>query len=334
MSWATSELAELAGSVVVERCMGGDGEAASSRSAVAPALSLRPGAPEIAGLRPQLVCPGDVVVAEPGALRGRGVVEREDGKLVATMCGVVEHVNKLLYVRPLKHRYAGSIGDVVVGRIVEVGTDRWAVEIGTAMLAHLHIGAIQLPGSEQRRRTDEDALRMREFFVENDVISAEVQKVHETGEIALQARSTRYGKLQNGVLVTLPSVYVRRQAQHLVTLNTLGIMVILGNNGWCWICAPSQVAGSGRQETLNFSQMDVRYELVGPSVRERICRVRNAVLALAAQGLEITPESIIFAYEESLQRRLAAWELLDASRRAGAGLSEAVVGEAVSRTVN
>ena len=80
-------------------------------------------------------------------------MERHDGKLVATTCGVVEHVNKLLYVRPLKHRYSGSVGDVVVGRIVEVQTDRWAVEIGTAQLAYLHLGAIQLPGNVQRRRT-------------------------------------------------------------------------------------------------------------------------------------------------------------------------------------
>ncbi|CAE8647284.1 unnamed protein product, partial [Polarella glacialis] len=118
-------------------------------------------------------------------------------------------VNKLLYVRPLKTRYVGAVGDVVVGRIVEVQTERWAVDVGTAQLAYLHIGAIQLPGNVQRRRTDEDTLRMREFFEENDLISAEVQKVGETGELALQTRSNRYGKLQNGALANLPSVYVR-----------------------------------------------------------------------------------------------------------------------------
>lgn len=91
----------------------------------------------------------------------------------------MEHVNKLLYVKPLKHRYAGSVGDVVVGRIMEVQNDRWAVEIGTAQLAYLHLGAIHLPGNVQRRRTDEDTLRMREFFAESDLISAEVQKVQE-----------------------------------------------------------------------------------------------------------------------------------------------------------
>uniref|UniRef100_A0A7S0B9N2 S1 motif domain-containing protein n=1 Tax=Pyrodinium bahamense TaxID=73915 RepID=A0A7S0B9N2_9DINO len=315
-AWASAAAAGLAGSVTVGRWSGGN---AAAR------------APEIAGLRAQLVCPGDLVTAEPGVLCGRGVLEREDGKLVATVCGMVEHVNKLLYVRPLKHRYVGSIGDVVVGRVVEVQTDRWAVEIGTAQLAYLHLGNIQLPGNEQRRRTGEDALRMRELLDKGDLISAEVLRVHETGELSLQSRSSRYGKLQNGVLAMLPAVCVRRQAQHLVTLPQ-GIMAVLGNNGWVWVCTPPKVAGSGRQETINFSQMDVRYEHVGPEQRERICRARNAVLALAARGLEVTPESIGFAYEESAKRGLAAWELLDAARCASAGLDAALVAEAVAES--
>jgi len=320
MSWASRAMRDLAGVITVERRDAG--EPPGSALAV----------PEIPGLRPQIVCPGDVVTAEPGILRGKGVTEREDGKLVATLCGVVEHVNKLMYVRPLKNRYVGSIGDVVVGRVVEVQTERWAVEIGAGMMAHLQLGAIQLPGNVQRRRTDEDSLKMREFFVEDDVISAEVQKVHESGELALQTRNARYGKLQNGVFVTVPSIYVRRQAQHFVTLPKIGVMVVLGNNGWIWICAPPKVVGSGRQETINFSQMDVHYELVPEGMRQRICRVRNSILALANHGLEITVESICSMYEHSVQRGLAAWEVADATRCASAGLMESVLSEAPGST--
>merc|ERR1712176_1063049 len=138
------------------------------------------------------------------------------------------------------------------------------------------------------------------------------------------------GKLQNGSLVTVPSVYVRRQAQHIVTLAQIGVMVILGNNGWVWVCAPPKVAGSGRQETINFSQMDVRYEQVGQEMRERISRVRNSVLALSNIGLEVTSDSILFAYEQSTQRGLLAWEILDADRVRATGFAEALVAEAVA----
>merc|ERR1712217_202844 len=124
--------------------------------------------------------------------------------------------------------------------------------------------------------------------------------------------------------------YVRRQAQHLVTLPEIGVMVVLGNNGWVWVCAPPKVSGSGRHETINFSQMDVRYEQVGPELRERISRARNAILALSTNGLEVTSESILFTYEQSVRRGLAAWELLDSARVNSSGLAEALVSEAAT----
>lgn len=38
-------------------------------------------------------------------VRGHGTAE-SDGQLVATVCGVVERVNKLVYVRPFRARYS------------------------------------------------------------------------------------------------------------------------------------------------------------------------------------------------------------------------------------
>ena len=40
--------------------------------------------------------------------------------LFASVAGVVERDNKLISVTPVKTRYNGEIGDVVVGRIVEL----------------------------------------------------------------------------------------------------------------------------------------------------------------------------------------------------------------------
>ena len=64
------------------------------------------------------VCVGDTIEVEDqeAALRGHGtqLLERDGEKrIVATVCGVVERVNKLVYVRPLKTRYQAQLGDVV-----------------------------------------------------------------------------------------------------------------------------------------------------------------------------------------------------------------------------
>lgn len=51
--------------------------------------------------------------------RGHGT-RVEEGRLVASVCGVVQKVSKLVTVKPLRSRYSAEVGDVVVGRIMEV----------------------------------------------------------------------------------------------------------------------------------------------------------------------------------------------------------------------
>jgi len=51
--------------------------------------------------------------------RGHGTQVRGD-RLVATVCGVIDRVNKLITVRTLHRRYGAEVGDVVIGRVTEV----------------------------------------------------------------------------------------------------------------------------------------------------------------------------------------------------------------------
>lgn len=51
--------------------------------------------------------------------RGHGTRVSQD-QLVATVCGIVERVNKLITVRSLHRRYAPEVGDIVLGRVTEV----------------------------------------------------------------------------------------------------------------------------------------------------------------------------------------------------------------------
>ncbi|TFJ82412.1 hypothetical protein NSK_006279, partial [Nannochloropsis salina CCMP1776] len=69
---------------------------------------------------------------EDAAERGSSVgVESKAGKvrLCAGVAGVIERVNKLVTVVPPNTRYQGAIGDLVVGRVTEVGAKRWKVDL-------------------------------------------------------------------------------------------------------------------------------------------------------------------------------------------------------------
>ncbi|CAM9546939.1 unnamed protein product, partial [Ectocarpus sp. 8 AP-2014] len=109
------------------------------------------------------------------------------------------------------------------------------------------LSSVNLPGGQQRMRTYEDQLQMRSFFQEHDLISAEVQQVNSDGGIALHTRSLKYGKLENGQLVSVPPVLIRRLKQHVVSLPDTGVDVILGTNGNVWISSEFSV-WKGKEE--------------------------------------------------------------------------------------
>ena len=98
--------------------------------------------------------------------RGHGTYQSEDGSLIASVAGVVQRINKLISVKPLQsrlinitshnvssvfvclcvYRYAGEVGDVVVGRIVEVQQKRWKVDTFSRLESVLLLSSINLPG--------------------------------------------------------------------------------------------------------------------------------------------------------------------------------------------
>lgn len=74
----------------------------------------------------------------------------------------------------LKIRYTPEVGDLVIGRIVEVGAQRWRVDANGRQDAVLMLSSVNLPGGVQRRKIESDALKMREFLAEGDVSFAAV----------------------------------------------------------------------------------------------------------------------------------------------------------------
>lgn len=76
----------------------------------------------------------------------------------------MEKVNKLISIRPLKNRYVGEIGDVVVGRITEVQQKRWKVNTNSRLDSLLFLAAVNLPGGKKNDGNLIYWLREAEFF--------------------------------------------------------------------------------------------------------------------------------------------------------------------------
>ncbi|KAJ2226667.1 Exosome complex component RRP4, partial [Coemansia sp. RSA 485] len=78
----------------------------------------------------RIVTPGTVITSDPAYMRGHGTFGESD-TIYSSVAGAVERINKLVSVRSLKQRYGGEIGDIVVGRITEVGSKRWRVDVNS-----------------------------------------------------------------------------------------------------------------------------------------------------------------------------------------------------------
>ncbi|CAL1292101.1 unnamed protein product [Larinioides sclopetarius] len=241
---------------------------------------------------PLLVTPGCIVSSDPGFMRGHGTWMDENEKICATVAGTVERINKLYSVRPQRSRYNGEVGDVVVGRIVEVQHKRWLVDINARLNAILLLSSVNLPGGELRRKTEEDELMMRHHLEIGDLISAEVQSVFSDGALSLHTRSLKYGKLSQGQLVKVPPSLVQRTKTHFHNIVS-GVQLILSNNGYIWI-APT----SGEDvETGGFVQ---NLEYISKSDRENISRLRNCILALTTHNKLLSDTVVLYAYQESM----------------------------------
>ncbi|KAI8923628.1 hypothetical protein BC831DRAFT_470257 [Entophlyctis helioformis] len=244
-----------------------------------------------------LVTPGEVITRDPAFMRGHGTFTQDQG-LVASVAGVVERVNKLVSVRPVKSRYNGEIGDVVVGRITDLGPKRWKVDIRGRQDAVLLLSSISLPGGVQRRKSESDELQMRTFFAEGDMISAEVQAFFQDGAASLQARNLKYGKLRNGSLVIVPSAQIKRSKSHFIAL-TCGVDIVLGVNGYIWVSkhVPLSPELANQPEGLYTNEN----EDISHDERETIARVCNVIRALARQNCLVYEAAIVYAYDASLE---------------------------------
>uniref|UniRef100_A0A3P9J0C0 Exosome component 2 n=1 Tax=Oryzias latipes TaxID=8090 RepID=A0A3P9J0C0_ORYLA len=234
--------------------------------------------------RKDLVVPGDIITSDTGFMRGHGTYVDEE-KLTASVAGEVERVDKLICVRPLKTRFNGEVGDVVVGRITEVQQKRWKVETNSRLDSVLLLSSVNLPGGELVRQN---------FFLTTFPLIAEVQSVFSDGALSLHTRSLKYGKLGQGVLVQISPSLIKRQKSHFHNL-PCGASVILGNNGFVWLYP---TLGQQEEEAGGFY---TSLEPVNLSDREVISRLRNCLLALAAHKVLLYDTSVLYCYESSLQ---------------------------------
>jgi exosome complex component RRP4 len=309
--------------------------------------------------------------------RGGGVVHQT--KLIASVCGMVQRVNKLISVQPIASElFVAHVGDFVIGRVVQIiqqssaGTTtsstpntpsapavhsvsshgRWKIQLSatTGLVATLPLQGMNLAGdtNTQRMRTDDDVASMRAMLGIGDLVACQVHKIqHSDHSIVLhtpqQQRSSHgSGKLEHGMLVTVPPALIARRKNHVTYVliksaaddDCYGRFLILwGCNGMVWVqLHANEVTSSERATILNFGgavvvEANVDDETVVRSseapdstdksipysvAQRRMCiRVRNCIECLRMVAHPVMgPEDTVAVYRQSLRLQLTPNEML------------------------
>ncbi|KAG5921669.1 hypothetical protein E4U61_006445 [Claviceps capensis] len=271
----------------------------------------------------EILTPGTVITSNPQWMRGHGTyVVPSTQSITSSLAGTLTKTNKLLSVRPLRARYTPEIGDLVVGRILEVHPKRWRVDVSASQLAILQISAINLPGGILRKRTETDELQIRSFFAEGDLVVAEVQQLHQDGAASLHTRSLKYGKLRNGVFMSVSGtgggggvVRSKRQVWTMDGANGSGkIDVILGVNGYIWISKHVEEEGDAQQQQqqhqVGVNKMEdvvsskvysSQNDWIDVATMREIARCRSVISALVENGLRVDEDMVMMGYQEAVE---------------------------------
>lgn len=264
----------------------------------------------------QVITPGQIVTDDPQWMRGHGTFAASDdasSAIRSTLAGTLQKTNKLLSMVPLRARYTPEIGDLVIGRIVEVQSRRWKVDVAAPLLANLLLSSINLPGGALRRRTSVDELNIRSFFGEGELLVAEVQSLFQDGSASLHTRSLKYGKLRNGYFMAVSGVGggagVVRSKRQIFTLQTARggeVDVILGVNGYIWIAKHveekrEEVGLNRLEETASQSMYSSQNDEISPETRREIARLAGCIRVLAEGSVKVEEDNLRRAYEASLE---------------------------------
>jgi exosome complex component RRP4 len=217
--------------------------------------------------------------------------------IIASVLGKVNTISKLVTVIPSKFPYVPEVGDVIIGRIISVEKKLWRVNLNAQREGILNLTAINLPQGEQRIRNEEDQMSMRIYFKENDLLSGEIQQITQNGNIHIQTRNLKYGKLKNGILVKVNHSLIKKKKHQFIEI-VYNIKIILALNGYCWI-----YYSTVKIEDEYFSDDKNKIDIINKEekIDEKSCiliiLIRNIIKNIDEAEIEIKKETIIRYYE-------------------------------------
>ncbi len=178
--------------------------------------------------RREIVTPGDLL-AEDDYVAGDNTYKK-DGKIYAMRVGLVEYDNRRIFVVALKAFYVPCVGDMVIGKVVEVGLGSWIIDIRAPYPGVLRASdAFNRPFKPQR----DD---MPSILDVGDLVMAKIVAYDRTRAPLLSIREPDLGKVERGQIVEvtptkIPRVIGRKGSMVTMLKQETNCQITVGQNG-------------------------------------------------------------------------------------------------------
>ena len=176
----------------------------------------------------EIVTPGDLL-AEDEYVAGDNTY-KEENKIYATRVGLVQYENRRVSVVALKAFYVPSIGDMVIGKVVEIGLGSWIIDIRAPYPALLRASdAFNRPFRPQR----DD---MPSILDVGDLVMGKIIAYDRTRAPLLTIREPDLGRVERGQTIEvtptkIPRVIGRKGSMITMLKNETNCQITVGQNG-------------------------------------------------------------------------------------------------------
>ena len=189
----------------------------------------RPLGPDGKPLPREIVIPGQMI--SDGDVRpGIGAYTR-DGSILAANLGIKIVDGGYASVIPIGGRYLPVVGNVVIGRIIDVGPSNWLIEINSLYPAPMHVN--EVPWHVEFGETTN-------YLKAGDSVTVRISKLTEVGRVQVSMEGPGLRKLQGGQLIEIPHSKIPRVIGKNGSMIALikkytSCRLVVGQNGRIWI---------------------------------------------------------------------------------------------------
>ena len=185
----------------------------------------------------QLVVPGTLLTE--GKYNAGVNVYREDNKFFSSVVGLAELRNEAVTVIPLRGCYIPFVDDVVIGKVVEVISTAWMLDIRSPWQGVLFAKEFL---SKPLNTMKEDA---RSYLDVGEMVKAKVIAFDRTRNPSLTTREPELGKIQRGTVMEVdptrvPRIIGKKGSMINLLKKEYGCQIFVGQNGRVWIAGKSR----------------------------------------------------------------------------------------------